>query len=111
MTKYINAEKLKAEIERLKAVLSDPLMKINGADYITGGNKIAKEILSFIDSLQQEQPEVDLEKEIKNYTESLYHELFVCQHTVDEFDWEDIAETIDMSARYFFEFGLKAGKE
>ena len=44
--KYIDAEKLKAEIERRKGYIS-----------VT---HFAEELLSFIDSLQQEQSEVDL---------------------------------------------------
>ena len=104
------------DIEKLKAVIRRRIKKLDNDRYISVSDKTTRiaELHTFdrfIDSLQQEQPEVDLEEEIKNYTESLYHELFVCQHTVDEFDWDDIAETIDMSARHFFGLGLKAGKE
>lgn len=59
--KYIDAEKLKAEIEFLKSVLADPLCSqdnILGPDWVAGGNKMLKEISSAITSLQQEQPEV-----------------------------------------------------
>lgn len=48
---------IRAEIERLKEVLSDPLMRINGPDYIAGGRKIANTLLSFLDTL--ETPKVD----------------------------------------------------
>lgn len=61
--KYIDAEKLKAEIEKLKVVLSNPLMRIPGPDYVAGGKKIAKEILAIVDSLQQEPIEKDEETE------------------------------------------------
>ena len=54
--KYIDADKLIAEIERRR--LSNRY--IDTEDY-------ENELLEIIDSLQQEQPEVDLEKEIKNY--------------------------------------------
>lgn len=61
------------------------------------------DILAIIDELQQEQPEVDLEKEIKNYTETLYHDTFGNgQGTLDEFDWDDIIQVIDDTARYFY---------
>lgn len=58
MSKYIDAEKLKAEIERLKSVLTDPLCSqdnILGPDWVAGGNKMLNKISSVIDSLQQEQ--------------------------------------------------------
>lgn len=53
---YIQADKLNAEIER-RLVRYDP-------DYTSAGREL-KELLSFIVSLQQEQPEIDLEKEIE----------------------------------------------
>ena len=71
--KYINADKLIAKIERLKSVLADPLCSqgnILGPDWVAGGNKMLKEISSVIDSLQQEQPEVDLEKAAQHVYES-----------------------------------------
>ena len=61
--KYIDAEKLIAEIERLKSVLTNPLCSqgnILGPDWVAGGNKMLNEISSAISALQQEQPEVDL---------------------------------------------------
>ena len=92
MTKYIDAEKLKAEIGRLKENVR------NMEEW-----QSLCEVLSFIDSLQQEQPEVGLEKEIKdtcrNYRINDYHE-----QELGKNDIENIA-------RHFFELGLKAGKE
>jgi len=51
--KYIDAEKLKAEIERRR--LSNRYIDTVGYE---------NELFDIIESLQQEQPEVDLEKEI-----------------------------------------------
>lgn len=52
--------------------------------------------------LQQEPPKPNLDNEIKDYTETLYHETFGNgQGTLDEFDWEDIVQVIDDTARYF----------
>ena len=51
MSKYIDAEKLKAEIERRR--LSNRYIDTEGYE---------NELRDLIDSLQQEQPEVDLEK-------------------------------------------------
>lgn len=58
--KYIDADKLKQEIEKRFWAYGTPLYD----DEVTTK---ADEILSFIDSLQQDQPEVDLEKEIDAY--------------------------------------------
>ena len=63
--KYIDAEKLIAEIERLKSVLSDPLCSqgnILGPDWVAGGNTMLNKISSAIDSLQQEQDLIIINK-------------------------------------------------
>ena len=100
--KYIDADRLQAEIERL----------LKEAPSYDDSRTYLLEVSAFIDSLQQEQPEVDLEKEIKDYTETLYHETFGNgQGTLDEFDWEDIVQVIDETARYFYELGLNERKE
>lgn len=131
MSKYIDADKLIAEIKRYKNK-ADERLKIKGRTYAEEQKDLALQnlcgnLLHFISSLQQEQPEVcepeygpyarqypkskvsqeqseaDLEKEIENYTETLYHETFGNgQGTLDEFDWEDIAQVIDDTARYFY---------
>ena len=61
--------------------------------------------------LYGKQPEVDLEKEIDTYTVEQYHETFDETGTFDEFDWEDIASTIEDAAHHFYELGLKVRKE
>lgn len=54
-------------------------------------------------------PEVDLENEIKRYTEEKYKETFGNgQGTLDEFDWEDIAVTIEETAVHFVGWKEKA---
>lgn len=64
MAKYINAEKLIAEIERhIKHYESS-----NRDDFKNGELYICQELLSFLDSLQQEMPEVDLETFDKEVT-------------------------------------------
>lgn len=66
--KYINAEHLKTEIVKLKNGLKSLMNKVYyAANYkeweaeLNGYNKI----LSLINSLQQEQPKVDFEKELE----------------------------------------------
>lgn len=51
--KLIDKDALVAEIERLQGVLQDPAMNRESMqDYAHGGNKIIKEILSFLDTLE-----------------------------------------------------------
>ena len=46
---------------------------------------------------------IDLDSEIKKYTESLYNETFgKGQGTLDEFDWDDIATVIEDTAKHFY---------
>ena len=62
--KYIDAEKLIAEIERWRDKAKE---KYNESTYSMGRCDALAEFRNHIVSLQQEQPEVDLEKEIENY--------------------------------------------
>lgn len=60
--KYIDAEKLKAEIERLEVLYDEALKNPSFASYESsliakGKHRQREDLLSFIDSLQQEQPE------------------------------------------------------
>ena len=108
--KYIDAEKLIAEIE---SRMED--CKLPDGRFPTTTNIVRYEELSclrnFIASLQQEQPEVDLDKEIDTYTTEQYHKIFDGTGTLDEFDWEDIASVIEEVARHFYELGLKAKED
>lgn len=64
--KYIDAEKLSEKIESIS------LYAQKSADYNDGRDDMKMMVLDFIDSLQQEQPEVDLEKfteKIKTFQE------------------------------------------
>ena len=86
--KYIDAEKLIAEIER-RLERYDP-------NYTSAGFEF-KELLSFIDSLQQEQPEGNLEKEIQRY---------LCEECSS-----DDEPTITEIATHFYELGKLNAKE
>ena len=70
--KYIDTEKLKAEIKRRKQVhFDDYFIKKSGnpADY--GASNALSQVLSFIDSLQQEQPSIpDLDEAARHVYES-----------------------------------------
>ena len=90
--KYINADKLKAEIER-QLEKYDP-------HYTSAGSEL-KKLLSFIDSLPQEQPEVDLEKEIDKYCEPIQ------AWQIQEAPYT----SIENCARHFYELGELNAKE
>lgn len=94
MSKYIDAEKLIAEIERRKDKY-DP--------HWTNAGRELEELISFTKSLQQEdaskmeQPEVDFNEEVERFAKE-------CGYPS--------AATIDFQfARHFYELGLNARKE
>lgn len=66
--KYIDAEKLKTEIERRRKFHDDAVIKFCNNRTIalthSAGLKEDAELFSLINSLQQEQPEVDLEEAV-----------------------------------------------
>lgn len=92
--KYIDSEKLIAEIERLKDGIGIGLCEYDAGEE-NGKMEILIELSSFIATLQQEQPEVDLEKEIIRYQR------------------EDMVRdtTVGDVARHFYKLGLNARKE
>lgn len=73
MSKYIDAVRLKAEITDLCANANfyqqKAIEESNREDFVSSGGEIFaySKVLSLIDSLQQEQPKMDLEKEIEKY--------------------------------------------
>lgn len=100
--KYVDTEKLKAEIEKRAKFHNDAMKACIGLNNVaithSAGWKEDTELLTIIDSLQQEQPEVDLEKELQ---------LFLCNY---DYEFDDDAPAYDI-AKHFYEFGLKARKE
>ena len=98
--KYIDSKKLIAEIGRRKKSIDEcPFIEAEfGAEMRREGKIQAyNEILSLITSLQQERPEVELEKEIKNYLATK------CAG--------DDEPSVSEIARHFYELGLNARKE
>ena len=117
--KYIDADKLKKSIGNYMEDAHAALNPVDGdADYYKGKNDACKDTQEFITSIQQEQPEVDLEEEMqeKYYKYAIYesgsisgegYQLeaqghYECNLTRKEF--KDIA-------RHFYELGFKARKE
>lgn len=98
MCKYIDANKLKIEIERLQCEQSykDVMEEMRYQFAIM-------DILDIIDSLQQDQPDVDLEKEIDEHVEGMPMSEFTHESEVDiHYDWAR------KEFRYFYELGLKS---
>ena len=75
MGKYIDAEKLIAKIENMFDYGYYCTPKNIGKQ--RGRNRTCREILSIITSLQQEQSEVDLEKELKNKAELIANGIMI----------------------------------
>ena len=122
--KYIDAEKLIAEIERLKnqterrldnivpirrkdTMDEEQLAKIELRDkvdkaYLNGVLITLGDILSFINSLQQEQPEVDFEEEWDKFEDWM--------ESYNRGDYPTCYSPKQI-ARHFFELGLSAGME
>ena len=103
---YIDANKLKTEIKRLTNQKKEKLKRFSDEDYTCSvassincklrGNE---EVLSLIDSLQQEQQEVDLKKEIDRELDTRWKGEYLSTSKFRE------------SARHFYELGLNARKE
>lgn len=89
MSQYIDAEKLKAEIER-RLERYDP-------HYTNAGSEL-KVLLSFIESLEKEPK--DLKKEVEEY----YYKNFDMLHRSDLSTMEIVSNV----ARYFYELGRKS---
>lgn len=104
--KYIDADRLKAEIEREIYEISHPLKdgyEVQSIGKIEG----LSELLEIIDSLQQEQPEVDLENEINRFLSNAT--------MMNKGEWKGKYPISEMGfgvvARHFFNLGLNARKE
>ena len=98
MNKYIDADRLRAEIIRLRK--DKPFHNDSSFfAYLHGLSRIE----DFIDSLQQEPQEVDLEKEIEKY----YYDNFAFISSA-HIPTKDIVSDI---ATHFYELGLNTRKE
>jgi len=110
MSKYIDADKLIAEIKIIQQSLENRDVRFNQVKKIRTECSIefCKCIIDVIDSLQQEQPEVELEKDIELYTRELPG-----THSVNDgrMWWKGTYETLECFAREIFGLGLKARKE
>lgn len=97
MSKYIDAEKLIAEIERLHKAHSGKY----GCDEVALNLEYLED---FITSLQQEQPEVDLEREIRDYFSKWDYDTYNCVITMDNNLVATLSSILNV-ARHFYELG------
>lgn len=115
MNKYVDAEKLKTEIKRQQRSLTllANTEQVSVRRDCALQNGVYVYILDIINSLQQELPEVDLEKEINTEISkwTCYEEIgFGAKYDAKPFDGRDIEKI----ARHFAEWGaihLNAKKE
>ncbi len=99
--KYINAEKLITEIEKLQQEIinkwkDDPRSSIDDG-FLTA----CSQFLDVITSLQQEQPTINLGREIDRYCETIH------AWQVQEAPFT----SLENCARHFYELGLNTRKE
>ena len=114
--KYIDADLLRKEVKRLEKVAHKSALGCADSETrkFHEGKDFAYQYVGFlidmlIDSLQQEQPKVDLNEEIERFIDAHYHTRF--DETLENgndpltvFDFQDIA-------RHFCEFGLRKAAE
>jgi hypothetical protein len=107
--KYIDAEKLIAEIERrIESWTIRGKHSPAGQGRDTCDSRVTElsDLLSFVTSNQQEQPEVDIEKEIEEHAIYMPHGEFATDNEIQE-DMEWAKEEF----HYFYGLGLNARKE
>lgn len=90
MAHLIDKDALVTEIKRRRKLVSDPIL--SGNDLMIGERNALFNLLSFIDTLEVK--DVDLEKEIDDW----YNTMGIPVTT----------DALKETARYFFELGLKA---
>ena len=92
--KYIDAEKLKKLIDEKWKELADKNVKVGGGKW-DAEISIYLSVLRLVDILQQEQPEVDLEKEYNTWWNSISGKINV-EHMMEWYMHE--------TARHFYNF-------
>lgn len=99
---YIDTKKLKSEITRIyneHPVHSTECYEDGVND---GYHSCCDEIVAVIDSLQQEQPEVDLENELDEWMKYGPHTCY---------PWCSIPDAVEITARHFYELGMSVMRE
>lgn len=106
-----NIEKIRQEIERRTKFHDDAIKACTGLNNITlthsAGWKEDTELLAFINSLQPEQSETDLNTDIEMEWDSFNKHLNESGEKSEHVVWLNWNSFADV-ARYFYELGLKA---
>lgn len=113
MSKYIDAAILRVKITDLcvnaNFYQQKAMEESNREDFVSSGEEIFaySKVLSLIDSLQQEQPEMNLEKEIEKYFKGWTEtdEGIACHYQYVDLN------TCRSIARHFYRLGLKRKEE
>ena len=101
MNKYIDAEKLIAELTKMQFELNATYRKPQSDNIVRAISLEYDDILSLVDSLQQKQPEVDLEREIvENLGDDVWNDTSI-----------RIQQVLIKVARHFWNKGYNARKE
>lgn len=103
MTKYIDAEKLKTELNTRIELLENGDAHPEVMKRVEGAIQGYKAILSIIDSLQQEHSEVDLEKEVDRFLKSEESTTYE-----NAGSYKVAVKDPKKIARHFYELGLNA---
>lgn len=106
--KYIDAEKLKKLIDEKWKGLADKNVKVGGGKWDTEISTYLS-VLRLIDSLQQEQSEVDFKIEERKWIHDAVDNIF--PEDGDFMSEVDFRKILKYTARHFYELGLNAKKE
>ena len=106
MAKYIDKSAVVAEIKKRLSLLEGDTGHPEVMKRVEGVIKGYKSILSFLDTFETK--EVDLEEEINDFLNEEYRYTEYEGKWVDEKDWRD---SIQRCARHFYELGLKTKGE
>lgn len=106
MDKYIDAEKLRKLLANRYEEITVPVLTDEGGLESFYRRSEIHNILKIVDSLQQEQPEVDLEKEIDACWQN-----WISPSNQSSVEGVLPKSEFSMYARHFYELGLNARKE
>lgn len=113
MTNYIDVEKLKAEIEKRAKFHDDAIKACVGLNDIaithSAGWKEDTELLTIINSLQQEQSEVNFKVEERKWVHDAVDNVF--PEDGDFMSEVDFRKILKDTARHFYELGRKGGSK
>lgn len=106
MSKYIDADKLKTEVERYIKDVKDAGKKLTpNMGFFDAKLSGIYDVMNIVASLQQERPEVDLEKEIEERVE-----FYIGEKCEGKWKWDECYNIINKTARHFYGLGLNARK-